>query len=154
MRALTKRNINLILDVMMKALSKILLLFLAIGIFSCADGKPPSILFVTMLPNTNEPAGPYNVEAIASDDRALDKVQLWWCVEELGDDTCRKDLDNGYNLDEMANQGGDIFEGRIPGQGYDVMIEYYVLAIDDSGNQVSDPPEAPVNEIYSFMVTR
>ena len=120
---------------------------------SCADGEPPDILSVTMLPDTNEPSGPYSVEAIVSDDRSLSSVQLWWCVEDSGDDTCRTDLDDGYHLVEMEPLDGDTYKAEIPGQGYDVVFEYYILAVDDVGNQATAPPGAPVEEIFSFKVT-
>jgi len=40
----------------------------------------------------------------------------------------------------------------IPGQPHGHVVEYYVLAIDTSGNQTAVPPEAPVNEVYDFQI--
>jgi len=122
------------------------------GVGGCADGVPPEIEGVSLLPDTHDPVGPYAVEALVRDDRGLDQVQLLWCERRVDAPLeCKKKVER-YVTVVMENLGRDHFRGVIPGQPHGHVVEYYVLAIDTSGNQTAVPPEAPVNEVYDFQI--
>jgi len=128
---------------------------LALLLAACADGNAPSLEGVTMLPDTYDTVGPYRVDALAWDDRGLDQVQLWYCVwdtelEEV--DPCETRYVDRYFRIVMENLGSDHFRGGIPGQWYGREVNYYVLAIDNSGNQTAVPGGAPKRERIVFKI--
>lgn len=129
---------------------------LALLLVACADGSAPELQGVTMLPDTHDTLGPYRVDALSWDDRGLDQVQLLWCVRdtELGDSVnrCEVQLDAGYATVVMENLGSDHFRGQIPGQWHGRTVHYYVLAIDDSGNQTAVPDGAPRRDGIIFSI--
>ncbi|HPR62778.1 MAG TPA: CotH kinase family protein [Thermoanaerobaculia bacterium] len=51
----------------------------------------------------------------------------------------------------MFSSGGNQFQTAIPGQPEGTTIEYYILVIDENGNQSRDPEEAP-ESVYSYTV--
>ena len=131
------------------------ILICSLLVTACADGEPPVLEGVTRLPDTSDTNGPYRVDVISYDERGLDQVQLLWCVRDtlLGEtNPCRIRLADLYHTVVMENLGHDHFRGVIPGQWYDQTVEYYVLAIDDSGNQSKVPEGAPNTGIITFAI--
>ncbi|MSS72398.1 MAG: matrixin family metalloprotease [Candidatus Latescibacteria bacterium] len=88
----------------------------------------PAIQNLVLPANTPDPAGPYAVQAVVSDDRGLSKVTLFYRVGagSYAALTMRSGLSGSYAAD-------------IPGQGRGTSIEYYIEATDTEGHTSTYP---------------
>ncbi len=102
----------------------------------------PLITHTTRLPDTYDTIGPYEVSAKIVDNSSVDSAFIMY----------RTDAGVPFSEVPMAETGDEYFEGGIPGQPYDTIIDYYVMAVDDSGNIATDPPVIP-DAFYSFFTT-
>ena len=102
----------------------------------------PFISGTTTLPNTYDTVGPYQVSSKITDDSGIQSANLLFSV------------DTGQNFSpiQMNETEADIFLGEIPGQTFGTTVNYFIKAVDDSGNTATDPPDAPMTT-YSFFVT-
>jgi subtilisin family serine protease len=95
----------------------------------------PLIGGTTALGNTPNTTGPYVVSTQIVDDTPGVSGMLHWVI-------------NNATSDSMAltAQGGESFQGQIPGQPLDTNISYYITARDQNGNIGRD-------RTYSFRIT-
>lgn len=101
-----------------------------------------AIANVTALPDTENVAGPYTVDASISANFSppLTGTILRWRV-------------NGGAFQDvaMASLGGGSYRGTIPGQPYPSLVQYYVVATDSAARVATSPPSAP-EQLHSFDV--
>ncbi len=108
--------------------------------FSLTDTAGPHITDTTEYPSTDNTVGPYEIESTITDMSALTETTL-----------CYRIPGQSFVPVPMAPQGGDVYQGDIPGQPHQTTVQYYVLAADEGGNITTDPPGAP-GELYVFHV--
>lgn len=108
--------------------------------FDLIDIVGPAITTTTH-ESTSDTLGPYPIPVVITDQSGLGEMTLSYRVQ-------------GGPFTELTLQpdGEDRYLAEIPGQGYVVQIDYYVIAEDSNGLVASDPPGAP-EELYSFIVT-
>ena len=63
-------------------------------------------------------------------------------------------IDNGsFNMVELTSSGGDTYTGTIPGIASDsAIVDYYVWAKDDEGNESKIPPNPDTSPQYFYLV--
>lgn len=93
------------------------------------DKSPPFIYFTTDHGNTTNNAGPYTIRTNVVDN-FTPQVSLVWTVSG----TVFTDTLSMTNTPET-----DEFRANIPGQAYNSVVNYFVLAGDSAGFRVSDP---------------
>jgi hypothetical protein len=81
----------------------------------------------TPLADTQDESGPYvvNLNAISNTSATVSTATLYW----------KLDTASTFNQVSMSPTAGNTFSGNIPGQASPAKVEYYVTAIDSSGNQ-------------------
>jgi len=103
---------------------------------------PLAITAVTTLPDTEDAAGPYTVDAsiVANFSPPLTAATLRYRV-------------NGGAFTDvpMAFQGGSNYRATIPGAPYPSLVQYYVFAADSGARTVTSPPSAP-EQLHGFDV--
>ncbi len=101
------------------------------------DAVPPSLSELTILEDTQDVLGPYEVTVTAEDDRALEAVEL------------RYRVDGGAieYVVAMSDQGDGSWAGWLPGQDPGTTLSYYVSATDGENQAV-----LPREEALSFRV--
>ncbi len=109
--------------------------------FFDGDVIPPEVSVVVRPVDTSNVIGPYSVVAVASDNREVQKVTLYYSAG--GGQTQATDM--------VANVGGR-WEASIPGQDTGTEVRYYVEATDINGNTMSYPVDAPGGTWLSFRV--
>ncbi|MCE5273131.1 FG-GAP-like repeat-containing protein [bacterium] len=93
------------------------------------DKTPPFIYFTTEYADTNDNLGPYNITASVVDN-FTPVVRMAWSVSgNVYKDTVLM----------MAQAGTDDFRYGIPGQAYNSVVNYFVMASDSAGFRVSSP---------------
>ena len=100
----------------------------------------------TPLPNTQNEAGPYTVEATITPLKAnatVASADVWWRVEG-----------GSWQTSSMVASGGaNRWTGDIPGQASPAIVEYYIHATDSQGNKGWYPETSwPGDDTYSFAV--
>lgn len=114
---------------------------LALLISACTGtGRGPVFEDTTLLLNTFDTQGPYQVDTIVYADAGIDAVSLYYRID--GGDDVRVDM-------ELVRP--DRYSGLIPGQAIGTVIDYAVRATDIDGNRSSDPPQAP-DSYFSFRI--
>jgi hypothetical protein len=108
--------------------------------FALVDILPPAFSGTTQLPNTGDAYGPYTVRTTVTEYSDLAELALIYNAAGAG----------WVNV-PMVAAGGDDYTAAIPGQGYNALIQYYLVGEDVGGNAASDPPNAP-EEVYEFWV--
>jgi len=108
--------------------------------FALTDIVGPSIDNTTEYPSTDNTVGPYEIESTIMDMSALTETVLYYRI-----------AGQSFVPVPMDAQGGDLFQGDIPGQPLQTTVQYYVHASDEGGNVTTDPPGAP-GELYEFHV--
>ena len=101
----------------------------------CEDDYTGPAIVHTPLPDTEETAVPYPVEAEVTDECGVDHVDLNWRVDG-----------GGWNTEAMVNSAGDTWESSIPAQPTGSFIEYELLAVDAS------PQANETSESHSFTI--
>ena len=101
----------------------------------------PIITNTTILPNTSDNVGPYTVQSTITG-TGIASASLFYSTNA------------GTTFTEvgMADLGGNIYQGEIPGQPYATVINYYVHAKNVTDNITTDPKDAP-GSTYCFLVT-
>jgi len=107
---------------------------------ACAD-DPPLIVDTTLVGDTRNNQGPYEVASVVRDDGKIDRVELHYATSRDGTDTVLP----------MDPRRGQVYHAGIPGQPADTRVDYWVLAVDNDGNTSTDPPNAPL-ATFSFVV--
>lgn len=116
-------------------------LFALLIVAGCAENTPPKFVEVTVLSDTSGFMGPYEVMATVHDDRAVDKVSLFY------------DINDGEVLEvPMENIQGDVWRAELEGQPTGSVIRYLILALDEEGEQSQFPPEDADPELAVFRV--
>ena len=92
----------------------------------------------SVLPDTNDVAGPYTVTTQVTDDTGIQAVYLFYS------------LDGGETFTSVPmNENGNSYSASIPGQPLGVEVWYYIEATDIDGNVATDPVDIP----YRFQVS-
>ena len=84
-------------------------------------------------------ASPHTVTATITDNSRIVSASLFYST------------DADFTEIPMVNIGGDLYSALIPDQPFCTTIKYYIQAIDDCGNVVTDPVDAPIST-YEFKV--
>jgi len=104
------------------------------------DNWAPTISNVTELPYTQDTVGPYTIEADIADNVGVDIAILFY------------NIDGGsFSTASMADMGDGVYAADIPGQAVGSTIGYYILAMDEEGNEGYSPADAP-GDLYYFNV--
>ncbi len=104
------------------------------------DDAGPTISAVTEPGHTSDTAGPYNLEATASDPSGVASVGLFYR------------LDGGEWHEVPMTGAGPTYAAGIPGAPAGTEVEYYISAIDGAGLGACSPPGAPA-EAYTLLIT-
>ncbi len=108
---------------------------------SCANDGAPEFVEVSILAHTESHLGPYEVLATIVDDTAVERVSLFF------------DINDGVITEvPMEQLSGDVWVGSIPGQPAGSVIRYLLLAIDPEGEQSQYPPEGADPNLNVFRV--
>ena len=93
---------------------------------------------VTLLPDTQDEVGPYQVDAslVAVANPPLASATLHYRVNG-----------GSFTPVAMANVGGDVYSASIPGQSSPAEVEYYVSGTDSQGFSESFPADAPSSSL-------
>ena len=116
-------------------------IFLAAG-FGCADIDSPKILDTTILEDTLDTLGPYEVITSVSDDREVREVSLYFGKGD--DETPEAEL--ARRIMEETTDGA--YRAEIPGYPAGTNVIYFVTATDLEGNKDRDPKSG----YYTFKV--
>ncbi|MEA2062556.1 MAG: FG-GAP-like repeat-containing protein, partial [Gemmatimonadota bacterium] len=113
------------------------------------DDSVPAVDSVTVLDDTSDETGPFQVAARVSDDDSIRAVYLVWSISVSGQ---LIEVDSA----QMAITGSDSvsidFAGDLAGRAIGTQINYYVRAVDLAGNYTHVPATAP-DSTYSFRVS-
>ncbi|MEZ4388411.1 MAG: carboxypeptidase-like regulatory domain-containing protein, partial [Candidatus Krumholzibacteriia bacterium] len=111
--------------------------------FALVDIGGPDILGATQLPDTQDTAGPYTVEATITDLTGVDEYHLVYTSSTAG---------GPFVLPlSLVDAPTGLVRGQIPGQTDGSRVQYWLTASDVLGNQSAAPLGAPW-PAYSFMV--
>ena len=109
------------------------------------DNTPPFIYFTTEHPNTQNVAGPYRITSSVVDNFMVRVKLIWTTKSSIFADTV-----------EMTNTlGTNDYTGDIPGQPFNSVVQYLVIAEDSMGLKSSKPDSIHVNPFipaYRFDV--
>jgi hypothetical protein len=109
------------------------------------DKTPPFIYFTTEFGDTDNNVGPYVITASVADN-FTPIVKLVWSASGI-------DFKDTLNMTAVA--GKDDFKASIPGQPYNSVVNYFVMASDSAGFKVSSPDSFVSNPFllpYRFEV--
>lgn len=111
----------------------------------CGDVEPPRILETSVVRNTDDTSGPYQVLAVVIGERTPLVISLIYSADAFATTKTIK----------MVKVSEDVFTGGIPGQPSGATIEYYIVAEDSGGNRTLDPKVVPPDEnalTYRFRI--
>ena len=108
-------------------------LIAAIG--TAPDVTPPTIVHAP-LGNTGDETGPYVVSATITDASGVVEATVHYSIDG-----------GGWAAAPLADQGGDVWAGSIPGQPAGSVVDYYVWARDGA-----DPANEATDAVHSFTV--
>ncbi len=112
--------------------------------FALDDVRGPSITNVTNLPDTENTAGPYAVQANITDLTGVDSYALHYTSSASG---------GPYTLAMTVIDGGTgLVEAQIPGQPSGTRVQYWLTAADVVANTSAAPVGAPWPS-YGFLVS-
>ncbi|MEA3288184.1 MAG: choice-of-anchor J domain-containing protein [Candidatus Marinimicrobia bacterium] len=100
----------------------------------------PSISGVTQFNYTLDETGPYTIEALIIDNVGVDFAILFYNING-----------GAFTSVSMSDDGAGIFSADIPGQVIGSTIGYYLMAMDEEGNEGFSPEAAP-SALYVFDV--
>jgi hypothetical protein len=102
---------------------------------------PPDILSVIRAPGVPQPDDPVYIDCEISDNSLVDAAWLYYRVN------------NGPFVEvEMEYSGAFYWAGDIPEQSLGSWLDYYILAVDDSGNYGIEPVDTTL-EMFCYPVT-
>ena len=127
----------------MRILSLACLLFLAA---SCAD---PDIESTTLLEETTNTRGPYEIHTVIQSAQPGDKVELFYNAVDI---TPAHFIPLRMEPQGSDGQAADLFVGQIPGQPAGTTILYYI-AVERDGSRVSEDPVGGDLRPYALLVT-
>ncbi|GAB4306450.1 MAG: hypothetical protein Kow0090_21640 [Myxococcota bacterium] len=110
--------------------------------YGCADIEPPRILDTTILKNTADSLGPYEILATVSDDREIRDVHLYFGGGN--DETPEAELARR----KMEKVSDETYRAEIPGFPVGSTVIYFIVAQDMEGNIARDPPSG----YFSFRI--
>lgn len=110
------------------------------------SGDAPRIVDTTILGDTRNTRGPYEVSTIVVDDGVVDSVVLHLLVDRGG---ALEDFEASLRME--AAHGGSVYRAQIPGQEAGTRVHYWIEARDNAGHVTTDPPAAPA-ATFSFLV--
>jgi hypothetical protein len=115
----------------------------AVGLFaSCSDDTQPLVIETTLVTDTNDVVGPYEVLSIIRDDQEVSEAWVFFST----------DGKRNFDSTPMARLGsGEVYIGDIRGFPLGTRVDYYVLARDAATNIGTDPAPVPDNT-HCFMV--
>lgn len=127
----------------MKKLSfgSVVALAFAIGCAACADDTPPLVQETVSITDTDDPAGPYHLSAVARDAGGISGAWIFFSV----------DGKQSFESTSMWSVGPEAFTGAIRGLPIGTRVDYYLAARDNAANVGTDPAAAPANT-YCFLV--
>ena len=109
---------------------------------ACGTDQKPVFITTTILGNTTDQLGPYQVTTVILDDRGINRVLLHY--KSLSSDT--------FRAVTMTRLDSQTWRGGIPGFAAGTTVVYYVEAFDASvEDPATDPTFAPA-EVYSFSI--
>jgi hypothetical protein len=108
---------------------------------ACSDDEPPRILETTVVTDTNDVAGPYEVLSVIHDDSGVSGAWVFYSVDGR----------RNFEAVSMVPRGPEAWVGAIPGFPLGTRVDYYVVARDRTANVGTDPAPAPPNA-YCFLV--
>ena len=114
------------------------------------DDSVPYISSVTVLPDTNNTAGPYTVRVRAADDDSLRNLYLVRIIYQQGIQTERDST--VMSLVSSDTLGYD-FKADLSGRALGTQISYYVRAVDLAHNYTLSP-NAVLDSVLSFKVAQ
>lgn len=121
---------------------------LTLGDIGPTLASPPVITDITRTPVTATPGETVTISANITDlDGTVASANLYYSYGYGSTD---------WNASGMTSAGGDIWEGEIPGPGFDSMyVNYYLEAFDNDGNVITTPsPASPLTYIvYADGIT-
>jgi len=109
--------------------------------FLLDDIAPPQISGTTQYEHTMDEAGPYEINATIIEYSDLAELSLVYKVNS-----------GEWISLPMTNQGGNTYAASIPGQPYTSVIRYYIAAEDAGGLTAADPPTAPEEYFYFWVM--
>ena len=112
------------------------------GAMGCQNDTP-MIIDTSIIRDTRNTEGPYEVTTVVRDDGTVDKVVLFYRTNNMAAEV--------WLEVSMGSAKSDTYKGDIPGQTAGTRVEYWVEATDDAGNKARDLPEAPT-QVFSFNV--
>jgi len=102
---------------------------------------PPDILSVVRAPGVPQPLDPVYIDCEITDNSLVDAASIFYRVN------------NGSFVEApMEYSGGFYWAGEIPEHSAGSWVDYYILAIDDSGNYGIEPPDTSY-EMFCYPVT-
>jgi len=108
--------------------------------FALVDNAGPIFSTTTVLGNTPDTQGPYEVFTRVEELSGLADLSLLYNA-----------AGEGWIAVPLDPQGGDLYRATIPGQPYGTLVSYYLRGEDSLGHIATDPPTAP-QEVYAFWV--
>jgi hypothetical protein len=108
--------------------------------FYMRDIAPPVFSNTTLLEDTIDAVGPYEIQTTITENAGLATKTLNYRVDS-----------GGWVTVPLTAIGPDTYRGAIPGQAGGAQIHYYLRAVDTSGLIATDPPLAP-GEAFDFWV--
>ncbi|MBN2288123.1 MAG: VCBS repeat-containing protein [Candidatus Glassbacteria bacterium] len=104
------------------------------------DTVPPLIYFATEMENTEDNVGPYEILASVVDNFDFKVMLLYTVSGNAFTDTVPMTRLSGGLLSAVILPDEDKFLQEIPGQAYNTIIKYFIMAVDSSGNAETYPP--------------
>ena len=108
--------------------------------FTLTDIEAPIFSGTTDHGNTIDTEGPYVIETTVAEDSGFSTLSLFY-----------RTMFEDWTEVVLVAQGGDVYQGEIPGQAPNTGVDYYLYGEDVGGNASFDPPGAP-GETYFFWV--
>ena len=110
---------------------------------SCAD---PFIESTTLLGNTTDTLGPYQIQSVVLGVNETDKIEVFYNALDNDPDHYLPMLMTGIDGDGRSSE---LYEGAIPGQDAGTTIRYFV-AVDRNGARVAEDPVG--GDLRPFMM--
>ncbi len=128
----------------MRTLSRLLASIVVVSALlgaGCNEDPSPTLRETTLLPDTRDEAGPYEVYTVALDRRGIERVDLFWQAEGDAEPSSIR----------MLQYRPDRYRGGIPGYPLRSRVTYWVEASAHGGAEARDPSNAP-DRRYAFSV--
>jgi len=120
--------------------SNLLVAYLDFMAMPYTDLWPPAISAVTEFSYTLDTTGPYTIEAFIQDNVGVDIAVLYYNING-----------GAFTTISMTDMGDGVFSADIPGQAVGSTVGYYIMAMDEDGNEGYSPENAPTS-LFVFDV--